>query len=202
MSRSRHFQFLDRAARDAAQDAAQELAHRRRLREMYGAVRQAEARTRPGAASTAAIRIASGSARCTTTSRTGCSWCRKAASVRGGRAVPRDQSAARRCAAASARRIACAKAPARSTTASARSPSARSRNTSSTPRWRRAGAPTCPRSGHRQARGGDRRRPGGPGLRRPAGAQRHRRPRWCSTATSRSAACCSSASPASSWTRR
>ena len=99
--------------------------------EMYGTFDRADAKHQAGRCLDCGNPYCAGSARCTTTSRTGCELVAGRPHPRSRRARATRPTRCRRCAAASARRIACAKAAARSTTASARSPSARSRSTSS-----------------------------------------------------------------------
>jgi len=65
----RPLQFMEIPRRDPDKLPAEERITN--YREIYGQYSAEEPPTRPGAASTAATRTASGSARCTTTSRTG-----------------------------------------------------------------------------------------------------------------------------------
>jgi hypothetical protein len=193
------FQFLDAPRGTMPRKLPHGLAHRRRLeRDLRRSSRSPRREaTRPGAASTAAIRIASGSARCTTTSRTGCSWCRRANLFEAAELSPRDQLAAR-----DVRPRLPAGPPVRRRLHAERRlrrghHRRGSRNTSRRRGARsRAGAPTCPRScatGKRVAVIGA----GPAGLACADILVRNGISRWCSTATSRSAACCTFGIPAS-----
>ncbi len=196
MSRKHAFQFLDLPA--PCRSASGGTAHVRRLGELYGKFGKEDAQYQAGRCRTAATRTAAGSARCTTPFRSGCSWCRRTASTK----PPRCATAptrCRRCAAGSARRIALCEGSCTLEEFGAVTIGAVEKyivDTALASGWRPdLGAVAA----DRPQRCGDRGRSAA--WRAPTAWPAPALPRWSTTATSRSAACCSSAFPASSWTR-
>ena len=109
----KNLQFLDIPRADPPKTAVEMRVGN--FREIYAPFQRRAEASRPGAASPAATPFANGNARSTTTSPTGSSSSRKATSSRR-RSCRTRPTRCRRSAGASVRRIACAKAPAPSTT--------------------------------------------------------------------------------------